>query len=83
MSGRLARQRGLSLVGVAIGSALLAAVAMAALYSMRNERNLFAEGAAKVSEKVGAAAKSGLKAATSTGIAGTASCAAAPSRARP
>jgi hypothetical protein len=40
------RQRGaLNLVWVAIGAALLAAVAMAALWSMRSERNLFAEGA--------------------------------------
>jgi hypothetical protein len=40
------RQRGaLSLVRVAIFSALLAAAAMAALWSMRYERNLFAEGA--------------------------------------
>jgi type II secretory pathway pseudopilin PulG len=41
------RQRGaLSLVRVAIFSALLAAAAMAALWSMRYERNQFAEGAA-------------------------------------
>ena len=43
------RQRGaLSLVWVAIVSALLAAAAMAALWSMRHERNLFAEGASAV-----------------------------------
>jgi hypothetical protein len=40
----LQRQRGaLNLLWVAVFSALLAAVAMAAIYSMRNERNLFAE----------------------------------------
>jgi hypothetical protein len=43
------RQRGaLSLAWVAIMSAVLALLAMAALYSMRYERNLFAEGWAKV-----------------------------------
>ena len=43
------RQRGaLSLVWVAILSALLAAAAMAALWSMRYQRNLFAESAAAV-----------------------------------
>ncbi len=67
MSARLARQRGLSLVGVAIGSGLLALVAMAALYSMRHERNLFAEGAAKVTDKIGDAAKSGMQAAKADG----------------
>ncbi|HEU4372459.1 MAG TPA: DUF4124 domain-containing protein [Telluria sp.] len=42
----IARQRGaLSLVWVAILSAALAAAAMAALWSMRYDRNLFAEGA--------------------------------------
>jgi hypothetical protein len=41
----LARQRGaLSLVWVAVLSAALAAAAMAALWSMRYDRNLFAEG---------------------------------------
>ena len=44
----LHRQQGISLTGVAIGSALLAAVAMAAIFSMRYDRNLFAEGWAKV-----------------------------------
>lgn len=39
----------LSLVGVAIGSALLAAVAMATLYSWRYERNVFVEGWTKLS----------------------------------
>jgi cell division septation protein DedD len=43
------RQRGaLNLVWVAILSALLAAAAMAALWSMRHERNLFAEGVSAV-----------------------------------
>jgi hypothetical protein len=43
------RQRGaLSLFWVAIVSAALAAVAMAALWSMRLDRNLFAEAASKV-----------------------------------
>lgn len=38
------RQAGLSLVAVAVVMAALAALAMAALFSMRHERNLFAEG---------------------------------------
>ena len=43
------RQRGaLNLVWVAVFSALLALAAMAALWSMRYERNLFAEGVAAV-----------------------------------
>jgi hypothetical protein len=43
------RQHGaLNLVWVAVVSALLALAAMAALYSMRYERNLFAEALAKV-----------------------------------
>lgn len=43
----IARQRGtLNLVWVAIFSGALAAAAMAALWSMRQERNLFAEGVA-------------------------------------
>jgi hypothetical protein len=56
------RQRGaLSLFWVAIVSALVAAAAMAAIWSMRNERNLFAEGINKVtngapaSQAIGAA----------------------------
>jgi type II secretory pathway pseudopilin PulG len=45
----LKRQRGaLSLVWVAVVSGLLALLAMAALFSMRYERNLFAEAWAKV-----------------------------------
>jgi hypothetical protein len=44
------RQRGaLSLVWVAIASAVLAALAMAAIWSMRYERNLFAEAVTAVS----------------------------------
>jgi hypothetical protein len=47
------RQRGaLSLVWVAVFSALLAAAAMAALWSMRYERNLFAEGVSAVTGAV-------------------------------
>ncbi|MES2151366.1 MAG: DUF4124 domain-containing protein [Pseudomonadota bacterium] len=41
-------QRGYSLVWVAIISAGVAGLAMAALFSMRYERNLFAEAAAKL-----------------------------------
>ncbi len=49
----LHRQRGaLNLYWVAILSALGAAVAMAALMSMKNERNLFAEGAEKAKKMV-------------------------------
>ncbi|MES2757594.1 MAG: DUF4124 domain-containing protein [Pseudomonadota bacterium] len=45
----IARQRGeLNLLWVAIVSALVAAVAMAAIWSMRHERNLFAESMAKL-----------------------------------
>jgi hypothetical protein len=45
----LPRQRGyFNLYYVALFSAVIAALAMAALWSMRYERNLFAEGAAKV-----------------------------------
>ena len=49
----LHRQRGAyNLYHVALLSAGVAAVAMAALFSMRQERNLFAEGAAKVGKLV-------------------------------
>ena len=49
----LQRQRGaFNLYAVALLSMLLAAAAMAALYSMRSERNLFAEGAAKAGKLV-------------------------------
>ncbi len=57
----------MKLIWVALGSAVLAAAGMTALISMRNERNLFAEGAAKVSDKVGAAARSGMATATRPG----------------
>jgi len=49
------RQSGLSLIAVAIGMAALAGVAMLALFSMRHERNYFAESVKKVSEPVAAA----------------------------
>jgi hypothetical protein len=42
----------ISLFWVATGSVVLAALAMAALFSMRYERNLFAEGAAKLGKTV-------------------------------
>jgi hypothetical protein len=49
----LQRQRGeLKLVPVLIGAMVLAAVAMTALISIRSERNLFAEGAAKARKAV-------------------------------
>jgi hypothetical protein len=47
----LQRQAGLSLITVAVLMAGLAALAMAALFSMRYERNVFAEGWNKVSGK--------------------------------
>ena len=50
----LKRQRGISLIAVALIMAGLAAVVMAALFSMKNERNLFAEGADKLLKKTGA-----------------------------
>ncbi|MES2261455.1 MAG: DUF4124 domain-containing protein [Pseudomonadota bacterium] len=50
------RQRGLSLIWVAIGMAGLAAAAMAALFSMRYGRNFFAEGVDKAVKQSGAAA---------------------------
>ncbi|ATQ75243.1 hypothetical protein CR152_12480 [Massilia violaceinigra] len=47
-------QRGaISLLWGAIGSAVLAAIGMAALFSIGSERNLFAEGAAKAGKMVG------------------------------
>lgn len=59
----LERQRGvLNLYWVAIVSAGLAALAMAALYSMRYERNLFAEGWAKVVQLAGASPAAGVAA---------------------
>ncbi|NRR33036.1 DUF4124 domain-containing protein [Oxalobacteraceae bacterium] len=45
------KQRGFSLLQVAICSAALAAIAMAALFSMRYERNFFSEGLAKLTGK--------------------------------
>ena len=48
------RQRGISLIAVALIMAGLAAVAVAALFSMKQERNLFAEGADKLLKKSGA-----------------------------
>lgn len=48
-SSCLTHQRGLSMFWVAAGSAVLALAAMAALFSMRYERNLFAEGLGKIS----------------------------------
>ena len=52
------RQRGaLNLYVVVIMAVLLAAAAMAALFSMRTERNLFAEGAAMVGKAAGETAK--------------------------
>ena len=54
----LNRQRGaLNLYVVVIMAVLLAAAAMAALFSMRTERNLFAEGAAMVGKAAGETAK--------------------------
>lgn len=47
----LERQRGISLIVVAVLMAGVAALAMAAIFSMRYERNLFAEGVAKLTGK--------------------------------
>ena len=52
----LQRQRGISLILVAVLMAGVAALAMAAIFSMRYERNLFAEGVAKLTGKAPAAA---------------------------
>lgn len=66
----LQQQRGISLILVAVLMAGVAALAMAALFSMRYERNLFAEGLARLSGKAlpvaaasGAAAPAALPAA--------------------
>ena len=60
----LQRQRGVSLILVALLMAGVAALAMAALFSMRYERNLFAEGLGKLTGKApAAAAKPGVSAA--------------------
>lgn len=57
----LARQRGeLSLKGVLIGSIVLAALVMAVLFSLRNERNLFAEGAATAGKMAGDSVAGGM-----------------------
>jgi hypothetical protein len=50
----LKRQRGISLIAVALIMAGLAAIVMTALFSMKKERNLFAEGADKLLKKTGA-----------------------------
>ena len=55
-STMLQRQRGaFNLYAVAIFSVLFAAAAMAALFSIRSERNLFAEGAHKAKQMAGEA----------------------------
>ncbi len=56
MAGARRRQAGLSLVQVAVISALAAAVGMCAMMSMRAERNFFAEGWAKLSGEASAGA---------------------------
>ncbi len=68
----LYRQRGaLNLYWVAIISALGAALAMAALMSMKNERNLFAEGAERAGKLVsGSGAQEALQSAAD-GVSGT------------
>jgi hypothetical protein len=68
----LKRQHGvLNLYWVAIASAGLALLAMAALYSMRYERNLFAEGWAKTVQLVGASPAADVADAARKAIAGT------------
>lgn len=52
----LDRQRGISLILVAVLMAGVAALAMAAIFSMRYERNLFAEGVARLTGKAPASA---------------------------
>jgi hypothetical protein len=52
----LRRQRGISLIWVAVLMAGVAALAMAAIFSMRYERNLFAEGLARLTGKTPPAA---------------------------
>jgi hypothetical protein len=49
----LLRQRGLSLIGVAVFSIVFAGIAMVFLMGVRHDRNYFAEGWAKVSGKLG------------------------------
>ena len=60
----LQRQRGISLILVAVLMAGVAALAMAAIFSMRYERNLFAEGVARLTGKAPAAAAGSGAAAT-------------------
>jgi hypothetical protein len=48
----LQRQRGLSLLGVAVFSIVFAGIAMVFLMGVRHDRNYFAEGWAKVTGKV-------------------------------
>jgi hypothetical protein len=48
----LLRQRGLSLIGVAVFSIVFAGVAMTFLMGVRHDRNYFAEGWAKVTGKM-------------------------------
>jgi hypothetical protein len=66
------RQRGeLNLVWVAIVSAVVAAVAMAAIWSMRHERNLFAEGVSAVAGAAPARQAAGAIDAARQSVAGT------------
>lgn len=60
------RQRGLSLFWVTVVSALLALAAMAALFSMRHERNLFAEAWDKVAGTTSQQAMDAARKATGT-----------------
>jgi hypothetical protein len=64
------RQRGLSLVWVTIFSALFALAAMAAVFSMRYERNLFAEAWEKVAGGATRQAMDAASKATGAGPAG-------------
>lgn len=68
----IVRQRGeLNLVWVAIVSAVLAAVAMAAIWSMRHERNLFAEGVSALTGAAPARQAVGAIEAARSAVAGT------------
>ncbi len=67
-----AGERGaLNLYAVGIFSVLLAAAAMALLFSMRSERNLFTEGAAKVGKLVTDSPAGGVIEAAKTSLKGT------------
>lgn len=92
------RQRGIGLIQVAIVMAALAAVAMAALMSMRHERNLFADALARLRGQTveqqrtagqggaggpGAAARSGAAGADSNGANGVGAVAAPAAAAAP